>query len=140
MTAANYRTPSRATERRAWEKHRAVILRGWERGRTSAEIAEDLGPTLHGNANPAARHHNRAGTTNLTPAYRSPGTVRDMFQRVYNDLGLPPGQRTPASALARAYATGLLPCPCAAHEAKPKPPTETYLDRINRIRRGSGKV
>jgi hypothetical protein len=104
----NYRTPSRETERLDWEANRLVILHGWERGRSSQQIAWDLGPSMHGNARPVNPAKPGRRSTAKPPKYRSATTVRGMFQRIYNEAGV----HGPAAALAAAYRLGWLPCPC----------------------------
>lgn len=121
MTEANYRSPTRADYRTVWLDLRTQVLRMIEEGLHTTQMVDRLNRTTHPNQHTARQVQ--------------PGTIRGYFQRIYNELGLPPGRRTPAAALAQAYAQGILPCPCTAH-ARPvaHQPGDTWLDRINRVR------
>lgn len=81
-----HRVPSRRGERSKWDRRKIAILQCAEQGMSSYQIAHEL--------------------------ILTPETVRSNYQRLYNELGLPKGQRNTVSMMRAVYARGWLPCPC----------------------------
>lgn len=70
----------------AQQRRKMAIVRLLEQGMSCYDIAEEL--------------------------LMEPATVRSYYQRIYNELELPKGQRNLVSMIRAIYARGWLPCPC----------------------------
>lgn len=81
-----FRVPEREKELTWWQERKKVLLPLIEQGLTSDQISE------------------------LLPI--SASQVRSNYQRLYNELGLPKGERNSVTLIRAIYARGWLPCPC----------------------------